>query len=81
VNEAAGQKKFFKVKYLSGAISYGAKIHSGACVENYIEICKLHLLGAFSRVQGAFFYITIVSIDFTLKNFSGLLHFTGVDRN
>jgi len=39
------------------------------------------LLGVFSWVQEAFFYITVVAVDFNLKNLSGLLHFTGVDSN
>jgi hypothetical protein len=32
-------------------------------------------------VQEASLNFTHVSIDFTLKNFSGLLHFTGFNRN
>jgi hypothetical protein len=32
-------------------------------------------------VQAAFLNITHVSIDFTLKNFSSLLHFAGFNRN
>jgi hypothetical protein len=32
-------------------------------------------------VQAAFLNIAHVSIDFTLKNFSGLLHVAGFNRN
>jgi hypothetical protein len=46
-----------------------------------MDIRTLHFLGAFSLVQEAFFCLTIESVDFTLKNFSGLLHFSGFYRN
>jgi hypothetical protein len=32
-------------------------------------------------VQEAFLNMTHVSVDFTLKNFSGLLHFAGFNKN
>jgi len=65
----AGQKKFFKVKYLLGALSYGAKIQSDTYIKNYIDLCMMQLLGAFSCVQAAFSYFTMVSAEFTLKIF------------
>jgi hypothetical protein len=51
---SAGQKKFFKVKYLSGALLYGANIQSGAYIKNYIDLYTLQFLCAFSWVQGFF---------------------------
>jgi hypothetical protein len=78
---AAGQKKFFKVKYVFGALSYGAKIQSDAYIKNDMDLYTLQFLGVFSWVQEAFSCFTIVFVDFTSKNFSGLLHFAGVDRN
>jgi hypothetical protein len=53
-DDAPGQKKFFKVKYIIGALSYGAKIQSGTYIKHYLDIYTLHFLGAFSWVQGAF---------------------------
>jgi hypothetical protein len=55
------------------AESYGAKIQSGIYIKICLNIFTLHFLGAFSKVQGAFPCFTIVFVDFTLKNFSGLL--------
>jgi hypothetical protein len=46
-----------------------------------MDIYTHHFLGAFSWVQEAFSYFTIASVDFTLKNFSGLLHYTIVAEN
>jgi hypothetical protein len=75
------EKKLFKVKYFSGALSHGAKLQSDAYIKNYVDIRTIHFLGAFSWVQEVFSYFTIEFVDFTLKNFSGLLHLTMVDRN
>lgn len=36
-NGTAGQKKMFRVKYFSGALSYGAKIHGGTHIKKYIK--------------------------------------------
>ena len=80
-DDAAGQKKFFKVKYIIGVLSFGAKIQSSTYIKNHLDICTLHFLGAFTWVQGAFSCLIILFVDFILKNFSGLLHFTGVDEN
>jgi hypothetical protein len=78
---SAGQKKFFKVKYASGALSYGAKIQRNAYIKNHIDLCTLQFLCAFSWLQEAMYYLAIVFVDFTLKIFSGLLHFIVIDRN
>jgi hypothetical protein len=78
---SAGQKKFFKVKYFSGAFPYGANIQHDAYIKNYIELRTLRLFCAYSWRQKTISYFTIVFVDFTLKNFSGLLHFTDFDRN
>jgi hypothetical protein len=78
---SAGQKKFFKVKYFSVAISYGAKIKHNAYIKNHIDACTLQFLCAFSWVQEAMCYVAIVFVDFTIKNFSGLLHFIDADKS
>jgi len=65
----AGQKKFFKAKYLLRALSYGAKIQSDTYIKNYIDLCMMQFLGAFSWVKEAFSYFTMVFVDFTLKIF------------
>jgi hypothetical protein len=75
VDSSAGQKKLFKVKYFSGALSYGAKIQRNVYIKNHIDLCTLQSLCAFSWVQEAFCYFAIAFLDFTFKNFSGLLHF------
>jgi hypothetical protein len=46
-----------------------------------MDLCALRFFGAFSRVQEAFSYFTTGFVDFALKDFSGLLHLTGVDKN
>jgi hypothetical protein len=38
---SAGQKKFFKVKYFSGAFSYGANIQHDADIKNDIKLRTL----------------------------------------
>jgi hypothetical protein len=48
---SAGQKKFFKVKYFSGAFYYGAKIQHNAYIKNHIDLCTLQFFCAFSWVQ------------------------------
>jgi hypothetical protein len=75
VDGSAGQKKFFKIKYFSGAFSYGAKIQRNTCIKHHIDLCMLQFLCAFSWLKEAICYFAIVFVDFTLKNFSGLLHF------
>jgi hypothetical protein len=75
---SAGQKNFFKVKYFSGVFSYGARIQRNAYIKNNFDLCTLQSLCAFSWVLEAKCYFAIVFADFTLKNFSGLLHFTDV---
>jgi hypothetical protein len=77
----AEQKKFFKVKYFSGAFSDGVNIQHNAYIKNYIELRTLQLLCAFSWRQKVISCFTIVFVDITLKNFSGLVHFTDFDRN
>jgi hypothetical protein len=39
--EAAGRNKFFKVKYFTGALSYGTKIQSGHYAKKSYNICML----------------------------------------
>jgi hypothetical protein len=78
---SAGQKKFFKVKYFSGAFSDGAKIKRNAFVRNHINRCTLQSLCAFPLGQEAICHVAFVFVDFTLKNFSGQLHFADFDRN
>jgi hypothetical protein len=78
---SAGQKKFLKLKYFSGAFSYGAKIQHDAYIKNHIDLCTLRFLCAFFWVKEAIFYIAIVVADFTLKNFFDLLHLINLDRN
>jgi hypothetical protein len=53
---SAGQKKFFKLKYFSGELSYGAKIQRNAYIKNYIELRSLQILCAYSWVQEAILY-------------------------
>jgi hypothetical protein len=77
-DSSAGQKKFFKVKYFSGAFSYGAKIQRNASIKNHIDLCTLQFLCTFSWVQKVMCYFVIGFVDFTLKIFSGLLHFIDV---
>jgi hypothetical protein len=62
-------KEIFKVKYFSGAFSYGAKIKRNAYIKNHIDPCMLQFLCAFSWVQEAIFYVAINFVDFTLKIF------------
>jgi hypothetical protein len=51
---SAGQKKFFKVKYLSGALLYGAKIQSDAYIKNYIDLRTLQFLAPFLGFEKLF---------------------------
>jgi hypothetical protein len=62
-------KRIFKIKYVSGAFSYGAKIQRNAYIKNHIDFYMLHFFCAFSWVQEAFLNFAIVFIDFTLKIF------------
>ena len=49
-------------------------------LKNYIELRSLQFLCAFSLAQEAICYFSILSVDFTLKNFSGLRHFIHFDK-
>jgi len=79
-DDGTGQKKFFKVKYVFGALSYGAKIKSDACIKNHLDVCMLHSPGAFYGLMWLFFILPSHSY-FSLKNFPGMLHFIGITED